>query len=47
MSQGEQIDVYNPIVPIDLQMGEWNWFSEVDNAGIFHSTPMQSHSQQA
>lgn len=37
MSKGGQINVCNPIVPIDLQMGEWNWFSEVDNAGIFHS----------
>lgn len=43
MSQRGQIEVRNPIVPIDLQMGEWNWFfffffSEVDNAGIFHSS---------
>lgn len=37
MLRGRQIEVCNPIVPIDLQMGEWNWFSEVDNAGIFHS----------
>lgn len=26
MSWGEQIEARNPIVPIDLQMGEWNWF---------------------
>lgn len=36
MSKGGQIDGCNPIVPIDLQMGKLNWFSEVDNAGIFH-----------
>lgn len=35
---GGRMEVCDPIVPIDLQIEcEWNWFSEVDNAGIFHS----------
>lgn len=25
-----------PAVPIDLQAGEWNRFSEVDDGGVFH-----------
>lgn len=35
-SSGGRVDGCGPTVPIDLQTGEPNRFSEVDNAGIFH-----------
>lgn len=35
---GGGFNICNPIVPIDLKMGKLNWFTEVDNAGIFCSS---------